>query len=172
MCSKFLGKEELIHILIKPYFEITVDSHMKFCLLFIHVSPNNNIFQIFQTTIKIITRVATVRKKEGKEKKKKKLSDLKQHKFIIFLFWRLEVWNETNGAKMGLVIKARVSRGKCIFFFWLFKLRDVVCILQLSASWHLHSKHCPLQSSSYHIIQTLFCILLPHLKDPDAAAAA
>ena len=91
MCSKFLGKEELIHILIKPYFEITVDSHMKFCLLFIHVSPNNNIFQIFQTTIKIITRVATVRKKEGKEKKKKKLSDLKQHKFIIFLFWRLEV---------------------------------------------------------------------------------
>ena len=156
MCSKFLGKEELIHILIKPYFEITVDSHMKFCLLFIHVSPNNNIFQIFQTTIKIITRVANVRKKEGKEKKKKKLSDLKQHKFIIFLFWRLQVWNESNGAKMRLVIKARVSRGKCIFFFDfssfemlsaffssqppdIFIANTVLCNLPLITSFRLYS---------------------------------
>lgn len=72
MCSKFLRKEELIHILIKPYFEITVDSHVKFCLLFVHDSPKNNIFQIFQTTIKIITRVAAVRKKERNEKIKRK----------------------------------------------------------------------------------------------------
>ena len=43
-----------MHILSKTYFEITVDSHVKFCFLFIHVSPKDNIFQIFQKTIKIL----------------------------------------------------------------------------------------------------------------------
>ena len=131
MCSKFIGKEELIHILIKPYFEITVDSHMKFCLLFIHVSPNNNIFKFSRQQSRLLQEQLLLERKKERRKKKKKTQWLKTTQ-IYYLpvleagSLKLVKWGQNQG-----VIKARVSRGKCIFFFFTFQASR--CCLHSSA---------------------------------------